>query len=274
MTNDAWQPPFGVPTPARIYDYLLGGKDNFEVDRIAAARIADQTSWERCRAVVWENRRFLWRVVGYLARECGIDQFVDIGAGLPTVRSTHEIVQEINPGARVAYVDNDPIVLSHGQALLAKRGGTVVVTADARDPAAIIGHPRVAGLIDFSRPVAVLFIALFHFIPGAGHPRFRTGDADPAGILATVRDRIAPGSYVAVTHLGIDDLPPGGQEIAEEVYDEGTAPIVFRSRDQVAELFQGWELVPPGLVRPWQWHSDPSEAPRTEDLWAGVARRA
>src|SRR5215469_6213985 len=140
------------PTPARMYDYYLGGKDNFAVDRAAVDAMSPEMT-ELLRNAAWENRRFVWRVVDYLAREHGITQFIDVGSGLPTVRSTHEVAQEINPDARVVYVDNDPIVLSHGQALLAKNGNTAIVEADVRDPAAILSAPETGALIDFTRPV-------------------------------------------------------------------------------------------------------------------------
>jgi hypothetical protein len=220
------------------------------------------------------NRAFLARTVRYLAGTAGIRQFLDIGTGIPTANNTHQVAQSVAPQARVVYADNDPIVLSHGRALLAKDQGTTVITADARDPLAIIDHPQTTSLIDFSRPVAVLFIAVFHFIASPGHPRYRPGDADPAAIMAAFRDRLAPGSCVAVSHLGADDLPSvTGKKVAEEIYDDkATAPIVFRSRGQVEALFEGWELVPPGVVRPWQWHPGADQEPRTRGLWAGVAR--
>jgi len=148
---------FGKPTPARMYDYFLGGKDNFEVDRAAADQIIARLGVEKSRFVAWENRRFLWRAVEYLSGECGVRQFIDVGAGLPTMRNTHEIAQAANPDARVVYVDNDPIVLSHGRVLLAKHGGTAIVTADMREPAAILDAPETRDLIDFSKPVGILF---------------------------------------------------------------------------------------------------------------------
>jgi SAM-dependent methyltransferase len=263
--------PLGQPTPARMYDYFLGGKDNFEVDRAAADALIDKLGVEKTRFVAQENRRFLWRAVEYLAGECGVSQFIDVGAGLPTMRNTHEIAQAVNPGARVVYVDNDPIVLSHGRALLAEDGATAIVTADMREPDAILDAPKTKELIDFTRPVGILLVAVFHFVVSAGHPRYVPGLADPAGIVAAFRDRIAPGSYVAVTHNSSDGASPADVAAAEDAYRSATAPMVIRSRSEVAALFEGWRLVPPGVVPAWQWHSDPDEAPCTGIILGGVA---
>ncbi len=270
MAGDVSKIPLRVPTPARIYDYLLGGKDNFEVDRAAAARLMAGIGADHARNVVWENRRFLWRAVEYLTGECGIDQFIDVGAGLPTMRNTHEIAQQAIPGARVMYVDNDPIVFSHGQALLATNGDTAVITADMRRPGEILDHPDTRALIDFSRPVAVLFVAVFHFVPSPGHPRYRDGDADPGAIVAAFRDRLVPGSYAAISHLTREGPSAENVALTEEVYSSASAPMIVRTREEVGAQLRGWRLVPPGLVRPWQWRSGPNEAPCTKSLWAVV----
>jgi hypothetical protein len=263
--------PLGVPTPARIYDYGLGGKDNFEIDREAAQRVAAVLAPEMAPScIAWENRRFLWRAVEYMANAGGIDQFIDVGAGLPTMRNTHEIAQEARPGARVVYVDNDPMVLSHGRALLGTATGTAIVTADAQDPGAILGHPDTQALIDFRRPVGLLFVAVLHFVPSPGHPRYVAGQADPRAILAAFRDHVAPGSQVAVSHVTQEGPPAEAVERTEEVYAEASAPMVFRTREEVAALFDGWRLIPPGVVRAWQWRSGPDESPHTPTLWAGV----
>jgi hypothetical protein len=264
--------PLGVPTPARIYDYGLGGKDNFEIDREAAQRVAAALAPEMAPScIAWENRKFLWRAVEYMVNAGGIDQFIDVGAGLPTMRNTHEIAQEAHPGARVVYVDNDPMVLSHGRALLAAAEGTAIVAADAKDPAAILGHPDTQALIDFRRPVGLLFVAILHFVPSPGHPRYVAGQADPPAILAAFRDHVAQGSHLAVSHVTQEGPPAEAVERTQEVYEEASAPMVFRTRDEVTALFDGWRLVPPGVVRPWQWRPKPDESPRTPILWAGVA---
>ncbi len=265
--------PLGQPTPARMYDYFLGGKDNFAVDRAAADALIGQLGVEKTRFVATENRRFLGRAVEYLARECGISQFIDVGAGLPTMRNTHEIAQAANPGARVVYVDNDPIVLSHGRALLADNGATAIMPGDMREPDAILDAAPVRELIDFSQPVAVLFVAVFHFVVSAGHPRYVPGLADPGEIVAAFRDRVAPGSYLAVTHNSSDGASAADVAAAEDAYRSATAPMVIRSRAEVEALFAGWRLVPPGVVPACQWHSGPDEEPRTGIILGGVGVR-
>jgi hypothetical protein len=263
--------PLGVPTPARIYDYGLGGKDNFEIDRAVARQVAAVLAPEMAPSrIAWENRRFLWRAVEYIAKECGIDQFIDVGAGLPTMRNTHEIAQDVHPGARVVYVDNDPMVLSHGRALLGTGGETAIVTADARDPGAILGHPDTKALIDFSRPVGVLFVGVLHFVPSPGHPRYVAGQAVPREILAAFRDHVANGSHLAVSHVTQEGPPAEAVARTEEVYMEASAPMIFRPHAEVTALFDGWRLVHPGVVRAWQWRSAPDEPPGTPALWAGV----
>ncbi|MDL4775381.1 MULTISPECIES: SAM-dependent methyltransferase [Thermomonosporaceae] len=266
MRPNAQQPPpldSSRPSPARMYDFFLGGKDNYEVDRQAGAQVKAALGEVMSHDIVWENRRFLQRAVHFMA-EAGIDQFVDLGTGLPTQGNVHEIAQEVHPDARVVYVDNDPIVLAHGRALLATNDTTTVITADVREPGTILEHPDLRNLIDFSRPVAVLSVALFHFIGDA---------ADPAGIVRAFRDRMHPGSHLALSHLTVDGPP--ADEVAQVVdaYKDATSPIVFRPRDRIEPLFDGFDLVDPGLVRPWQWRPGYGPAgPRTEWLYAGVGR--
>lgn len=257
------------PTPARMYDYFLGGKDNFEADRTAADQIIAKLGEGKTRDVAWENRRFLWRVTEYLSSECGISQFIDVGAGLPTMRNTHEIAQQVDPDARVVYVDNDPIVLSHGRALL-KNGATAIATADMREPGSVLDAPEIKDLIDFTQPVGLLFIAVFHFVTSAGHPRHVHGHASPAEIMTAFRERVAPGSYVAVTHNSSDRASPEDVAVAEEGYKSATAPMVVRSRSEIEALFNGWRLIPPGVTPAWQWHSGPDESPRTGIILGGV----
>lgn len=268
------QVPLGQPTPARMYDYFLGGKDHFQVDRDAADAIIAKLGVERSQFVAQENRRFLARAVEYLAGECGISQFIDVGSGLPTMRNTHEIAQTANPDARVAYVDNDPIVLSHGRALLAKNGATTVVAADMRDPAAVLAAPEIRDLIDFTRPVAVLFIAVFHFVTSPGHPGHVPGHAGPDEIVAAFRDRVAPGSYVAITHNSSESATAEEVAAAEEGYQSSTAPMVVRTRPQIESLFGGWSIVPPGVTPAWQWRAGPAEEPRTGLILGGVGVKA
>ncbi|WP_018501876.1 SAM-dependent methyltransferase [Parafrankia discariae] len=251
------------PTPARMYDYFLGGKDNFEVDREAAAAVDAALGKTVTFDIVWENRRFLQRVTRWLAN-AGVDQFLDIGTGLPTQGNVHEIAQQVNPDAHVVYVDNDPIVLAHGRALLATNKTTTIITADAREPAGILAHPDTNALIDFSRPVAVLAVALFHFI---------TDEENPAGLLAKFMDAVPSGSYLALSHLTTDGPPAEGVARTEAAYEKATSPIVFRPRIAIESFFSGLDLVEPGIVRPWQWHPGDDGSPETDWLFAGVARK-
>ncbi|WSY18008.1 SAM-dependent methyltransferase (plasmid) [Embleya sp. NBC_00896] len=263
--TDDWKPTVldtTHPTPARMYDYFLGGKDNFAVDREAAERVKEAV--EDTYESVWENRYFLQRAVRTLA-EAGIDQFLDLGTGLPTQGNVHEVAQEINPAARVVYVDNDPIVLAHGRALLADNASTTVITGDMREPDKILQHPDVQDLIDFSRPVAVLFVAVFHFI--------RESEA-PDTILRAFREAMAPGSYLALSHLTTDGPPPEAVARTEAIYQNATSPIVFRPRERIASFFEGFDLLEPGLTRAWDWRPDPTDKIRTDWLYAGVGRLA
>ena len=251
------------PTPARMYDYFLGGKDNFRVDRDAADELDEAVGRGTTMTVAWENRRFLQRAVAWLA-EAGIDQFVDIGAGLPTRGNVHEIAQRVNPAARVAYADNDPIVLSHGRALLADGKTTNVFTGDMREPQAILTAPGLAGLIDFSRPVAVLLVAVLHFV---------RDEEDPYGIVGTFRDAMAPGSYLVLSHATTDG--PSAELLArnEEVYERSTSPSRPRSRDEIARFFDGLDLLEPGLVRPGRWRPGSGQETVTHFMYAGVGTK-
>ena len=251
------------PSPARMYDYFLGGKDNFQVDREAADELDEVAGRGTTSTVAWENRRFLQRAVACLA-EAGIDQFVDIGAGLPTQGNVHEIAQRMNPAARVAYVDNDPIVISHGRALLADDKAIRVFAADMREPQAILTAPGVAGLIDFSRPVAVLFVAVLHFV---------RDDDDPYGIVGTFRDAMAPGSYLALSHVTTDGLSAELLARNEDVYERAASPSRPRSRDEIARFFDGLDLVEPGLVRPGQWRPGAGHETATRFMYAGVGTK-
>jgi O-methyltransferase involved in polyketide biosynthesis len=245
-----------------MYDFFLGGKDNFDVDRRAGETVNAALGDVMTHDIVWENRRFLQRAVRFMAED-GIDQFVDLGTGLPTQGNVHEIAQKVNPEARVAYVDYDPIVLAHGRALLAENESTTVITADMRDPDAVLNHSALRGFIDFSRPVAVLFVAVLHFIPDSD---------DPSGILARFRSTMAPGSCLALSHLTTSGPSPEEVDQVVEVYKNATSPMVFRSREVIGTFFTETELIDPGLVRPWQWRTDSTKSPRTDWLYGGVGR--
>ncbi len=243
-----------TPHPARLYDFYLGGKDNYGADRAAAKqvlRIAPEV-----RVMARENRAFLRRVVRFLVGEAGIDQILDIGTGIPTAGNVHQIAGEIAPGTRVVYVDNDPIVHVHANALLTGTGATSIVLADLREPGVILAHPKVRELIDFSRPVALLLVAIVHFITDA---------EDPASILAAFRDALAPGSYLALSHGTTDFHARETVGQAAAVYERATAPLVLRSHAQISALFDGFTLVDPGLVQVPLWRPD-GRPPRPKDL--------
>jgi SAM-dependent methyltransferase len=265
MTPSSDQPPTfdtSRPSPARMYDFFLGGTDNFAIDRQAGTTVNAALGDVVTHDIVWENRRFLQRAVRFMA-ESGIDQFVDLGTGLPTQGNVHEIAQEVNPGARVVYVDYDPIVLAHGRALLADNDTTTVITADLRDPDAVLNHPDMGSFIDFGRPVAILSVAVLHFIPDSD---------DPFGIVRRFRSTMTPGSYLVLSHLTTSGPPAEEVDQVVEVYKNATSPIVFRSREVIGSFFTETELIDPGLVRPWQWRPDGTDGPRTDWLYAAVGR--
>jgi hypothetical protein len=245
-----------------MYDYYLGGKDNFEVDR--AAVVAVEAAMPEVRQLALENRAFLRRAVSFMAA-AGIRQFIDIGAGLPTAGNTHEVAQAKAPGSRVVYVDNDPIVLSHGRALLATNADTTVVTADLRDPADVVGRDEVRKLIDFSEPVGVLLIAMTHFLR----------DDERDSVMGELRTSLAPGGYLATTHVTVDRHSREAVDGVEAVYRKTPTPIFFRTHDEIARFFDGFELVDPGLVTIDAWRPDPADpAPEaTGWLYGGVGRR-
>jgi SAM-dependent methyltransferase len=252
-----------VAHPARVYDALLGGKDNFAADRETADALlqASPRTVEAMRA----NRAFLDRAVTYLTAEEGISQFLDIGTGLPTVNNTHEVAQRNAPESRVVYVDNDPMVLLHAQTMLTstKEGKTSYIDADLREPAKIFS--QAAGTLDFSQPTAVILLAILHFIPDAD---------DPYRIVQTLVDALAPGSYLVISHVADDTTPEIG-EIARR-YNERVSSNGFpRSRAEGAGFFSGLDLVPPGLVPlpKWRPRSEP-EAAAYPLGWAGVGKKS
>jgi len=253
-----------VAHPARVYDYWLGGKDNFAADREAAERVLAAAPGLRFR--VRANRAFLGRTTRYLAAEAGIRQFLDIGTGIPTGDNTHEVAQRAAPEARVVYVDNDPIVLLHAQALLRStpQGATDYIQADLRDPGLILD--RAAGILDFSQPVAVMLLGVLHLI---------SDSEDPWGIVARLMAATTAGSYLTISHPAIDIHPT--QSTVQRIYNEHVStPQTLRTREQTARFFTGLELVEPGLVQVHQWRPDPSDfAPEgVVSAHGGVARKA
>lgn len=233
------------PHPARMYDYYLGGRDNYLVDREAAAAVLRAVP--DVRDIARENRAFLQRVVRYLIGEAGIRQIIDIGTGIPTAGNVHEVARQVAPGVRVVYVDNDPIVHVHANALLSGDENTGIALADLRDPELILAHPKVRELIDFDEPVALLLVAILHFISDV---------EEPGRSVAALRDALQPGSYLALSHGTADFHEESAVGQATAVYEQATAPLVLRSHTQVSEFFAGFGLVDPGLVQVPLWRPD------------------
>jgi S-adenosyl methyltransferase len=253
-----------IPSPARMYDYYLGGKDNYPADRLAAGKAL--TAVPCGRQVAWANRKFLVRAVKCIARR-GIDQFIDLGTGIPTSPNVHEVARSVNPGATVAYVDNDPIVVVHDGALLAGSGEYITaVRGDVRYPLNIITNHTVRQVIDFSRPVGILFVAVLHFI---------TDEENPYDSVAAFRDRMRPGSHIVISHITSDGSAPNTIRSIQEAYRTATAPAVFRTREQIEKLFSGFELLKPGLVEVSGWRGNnrkPAVLPALRFL-GGVGRK-
>lgn len=254
-----------IPNVARMYDYYLGGKDNFEADRVAADEIIRLVPLARDEAL--SNRTFLRLAVRYLAAEAGIDQFLDIGVGLPTQGAVHQVVHEINPAARVAYVDYDPVVVSHASALLAGSGHSIAVRGDLREPALILEDPVITGYLDFGRPVAVILLAILHFV---------SDDDDPAGIVATIRDALAPGSYLVVSHIvhGAGNTPEKVSDRIYEIYDRSNEQLTGRSPEEIKRLLDGFELIEPEVMAPYAQFSERKGTTTLSPLgWRVLARK-
>ncbi|OEV31331.1 hypothetical protein AN219_05720 [Streptomyces nanshensis] len=249
------------PHPARIYDYLLGGKDNYELDRQAAEELA--AAAPEVRIGVRANRAFLQRAVRHVLGS-GVRQVLDIGTGLPTSPNVHEIAREVAPDVRVAYVDNDPIVNVHASTVLSDSATTSIVLADLRDPQAIVDHPDVRRVIDFGEPVALLLVAIVHFLTDAEQPR-RT--------IATLRDALPAGSFLVLSHATGDFAD---RRAAQAVYNKASATLNLRSRAEVERFFDGFELVEPGLAQVPFWRPDTPPPARSGEIgfYGGVARKA
>lgn len=248
-----------------MYDFYLGGKDNYLADRAAAREVLRAAP--EVRAIARENRAFLRRVVRFLVRDAGIRQIIDIGTGIPTAGNVHEVAQGFAADVRVVYVDNDPIVNVHANALLTGTGATGIVLADLREPGKILDHPQVRELIDFGQPVAVLLVAILHFV---------TDDEDPAEIVAVLREALAPGSYLALSHA-TGDFRAEAASRAVAVYDRATSTATLRGRNQIAAYFGGFDLVEPGLVQVPLWRPDGKPPGRStlSKIWiyGGVGRK-
>jgi S-adenosyl methyltransferase len=254
------------PHPARVYDYLLGGKDNFAADREAAQRGLQANPDSRIPPR--ENRLFLRRAVRFLAEQ-GIDQFLDIGTGIPSAPNVHHVAQEINPRARVVYVDNDPIVLAHARALLTSHpdGRTDYIAADLRDVDSILGSPVLRDALDLDRPVGLLLIAILHFI-GDEH--------EPATIVERLLAALPSGSYLALSHLTGDFRPEAWEQITE-VYRRQGVTMQVRSQPQIARFLTGLDMVEPQLQIVSRWRPEPGDEPVPSDaqvsVYGAVARK-
>jgi hypothetical protein len=250
--------------PARVYNYWLGGKENFAADREAAEQA--MAANPRIVTDVRANRAFLARAVRFLAAECGVRQFLDIGTGLPTASNTHEVAQAAAGDARVAYVDNDPIVLTHARALLTStpEGATAYLDADLRDPAAILRQARPT--LDFGQPVALMLLIILHLIPDAN---------DPYGIVATLVAALPPGSYLVLAHPASDLRAAQQAEMTRRVNDRMSGPkATMRDRAAVTRFFDGLELLEPGIVQPQEWRPERGAlSPPQVTAWCGVARK-
>ncbi|HYK31949.1 MAG TPA: SAM-dependent methyltransferase [Streptosporangiaceae bacterium] len=249
---------------ARVYNYWLGGKDNYAADREAAQRAIAANPG--IIADVRANRQFLTRVVRYLASECGVGQFLDIGTGLPTAGNTHEVAQAAAPDARVVYVDNDPVVLAHARALLTstREGATRYLDADLRDASAILA--QAASTLDFTRPVAIMLLIILHLIPDSD---------DPHGIVAKLVDAVPSGSYLVLAHPASDIRAEQMAEMTRRVNERMSGPgATMRDRAAISRFFDGLDLLDPGVVQPQQWRPEPGvNAPPQVTAWCGVARK-
>ena len=258
------------PSPARLYDYCLGGHNNFEADRKAAEAL--RQSLPALSDAAWANRGFHQRAATWLAGEAGLRQFIDIGSGLPSVGNTHQVVQRIDPAARVVYADIDPMVAAQSAALLAGVPNVTLITADLRDPDALLGHPAVRSMIDFTEPAGLLMTAVLPFV---------SDDSDPWGLLARYVAALAPGSYLALSHATSDGLPPLAVHAMVETFANATEQLTLRSRAEVERFFAGMEMVAPyrgatdGLTFVGQWGAvDPASADSdgSRVLYCGVAK--
>lgn len=230
-----------VPSPARMYDYYLGGKDNFPADREAAGKVIAAHPEQHLLAQA--NRGFLVRAVRYLA-EHGITQFLDLGTGIPTSPNVHEVARDVDASARVVYVDNDPIVMRHNRALRATHDGVIGVEADIREPSRIITNPGARATLDFDQPVGLLTVSVFHFIP------------DAQEIIESLRATMAPGSYLVLSTATTEGLTRQEVQAIADAYATSSVPAVFRSREEIEDLFTGFDLVEPGIVPVGRWHND------------------
>ncbi len=255
-----------VAHPARVYDYWLGGKDNFAADREAA----EQAIAANPMIVpgVRTNRAFLRRAVSYLVTDAGIRQFLDIGTGLPSANNTHQVAQAAAPDSRVVYVDNDPIVLVHARALLTgtSEGATAYLDADLRDPGTILA--RASETLDFGRPIAVMLLAILQLIPDGDNPH---------SLVAQLMDATVSGSYLVLSHPASDVLPEAMAEMGRRLNQRQREVTTFRPRAEISQFFDGLSLIEPGVVQPHRWRPEPGEPISQEQevtAWCGIGRKS
>ncbi|WP_298330871.1 SAM-dependent methyltransferase [Haloactinopolyspora sp.] len=265
-------PPVGVdptrPSVARMYDAALGGKDNYEIDRAMLAQV--QQAAPHVIDLARAARAFLIRVARFLAYQTDITQFIDCGSGLPTAENTHEVLQRVNPDARVVYIDNDPVVMAHGRALLADNEKTFLAGADVFEPQQVLQNKEVREHLDLSEPVGLLHISTLHYHVGAAD--------GPAKIMREYVDALAPGSYVAIAHMHDpeNEYTPMAREV-EQIMRQGVGAATFRTKAQIEELFTGLELLPPGVVPCVEWWPDGPQLKQRNEvdhlMAGGVARK-
>ncbi|MDQ0792449.1 SAM-dependent methyltransferase [Streptomyces sp. B1I3] len=272
MERPAWAPQgidISVPSVSRMYDFYLGGSHNFEVDREAARKAMEFLPG--LPKIMQANRAFMRRAVHY-ATHSGISQFLDIGSGIPTFGNVHEVAQAADPEARVVYVDHDPVAVAHSQAVLEGNERSMVAAADLRKPRDILDNPEIRGLLDLDKPVALLLVAVLHFIEDAD---------DPYAAVAELREELAPGSLLILTHASYEGIPLSQEEAggAVGVYRNIRNPLIMRSPAEISRFFEGYEMVEPGLVSMPDWRPESPEGRAQEDPFAfsgfaGVGRKA
>jgi len=269
MTRPSWIPPdvpLDRPNVARMYDYYLGGHHNFAIDRQAAASAL--TIYPDLPLVMRANRAFLRRAVQFVVRE-GVTQFLDVGSGIPTVGALHETAQQVEPGARVVYVDVDPVAVAHSQALLGQNPQVTAIRGDMRRPEEVLAHPDVRRMLDEERPIGVLVLLMLHFVPD---------DSEADAVMRALRDAMPAGSYLAITHATNEDIAPQTKEQMLRLYSQTSSPITARSKAQIEHFFDDLELVEPGLVYLPLWRPEGSDDlllddPQRSITLAGVARK-
>jgi hypothetical protein len=252
------------PSAARVYDVHLGGSHNFQADREAARRVVE--FMPELPDILRANRSFLRRAVRYLVDQ-GITQFLDLGSGIPTVGNVHEIAWQANPDCRIVYVDIDAIAVEHSRAILRGFDHATAILSDLRRPREILHDAETQGMLDFTRPIAVLMVCVLHFVPDSD---------DPHGIIGQYLDALVPGSYLAISHASLEGPTPSRAEEATQQYRRSVTDVTMRTRAEIIDLFAGVELVDPGVVYLTQWHPEPgadTSDPARMSTFAGVGRK-